>query len=371
MPTAEPMFSNEEIRNLEREYGSAFIIPVSGGFRGLNEQFFSELYRRHHYVLFEPDEKRFFQYEAETGLWQHITEEKLKDEIADFSRSFIHADHFFDALSKVDHSFRGKVMKILKGEIEKRGAFQKRHEGYRVHCANCVLEFDFGIMNWVSRPFDPEDYSRNRTEIPYIPEAQASRFLGELIQPAMNEEDAKILQLYIGQCLLGDNPSQRFLLITGTAGGGKSTLVNVIEQLVTRENCTELRLEHMHGRFENSRLIGKTLLTGKDVKAGFLDSKGAPMLKALTGKDILTTEFKHSNSTIDIVGNYNVIITSNATLQVRLENDAPAWKRRILWVKYENPPPVVPIENFDQLLIREEGSGILNFALDGARELLS
>ena len=74
----------------------------------------------------------------------------------------------------------------------------------------------------------------------------------------------------MGQCLLGDNPSQRFLLITGTAGGGKSTLVNVIEQLVTRQNCTELRLEHMHGRFENSRLVGKTLLTGKDVKAGFL-----------------------------------------------------------------------------------------------------
>lgn len=175
----------------------------------------------------------------------------------------------------------------------------------------------------------------------------------------------------MGQCLLGDNPSQRFLLITGTAGGGKSTLVNVIEQLVTRQNCTELRLEHMHGRFENSRLVGKTLLTGKDVKAGFLDSKGAPMLKALTGKDILSTEFKHSNSAIEIEGRYNVIITSNATLQVRLENDAAAWKRRMLWIKYENQPPAIPIENFDQLLIREEGSGILNFALDGARELLS
>ena len=43
----------------------------------------------------------------------------------------------------------------------------------------------------------------------------------------------------------------------------------------------------------------------------------------------------------------------------------------MLWIKYENQPPAIPIENFDQLLIREEGSGILNFALDGARELLS
>ena len=43
----------------------------------------------------------------------------------------------------------------------------------------------------------------------------------------------------------------------------------------------------------------------------------------------------------------------------------------MLWIKYENQPPALPIENFDQLLIREEGSGILNFALDGARELLS
>ena len=96
-------------------------------------------------------------------------------------------EHFFEALNKLDHTFCSKVMKLLKGKTEKSGAFQQKHEGYRIHCANCVLEFDFAAMDWVSRPFAPEDYSRNRTEIPYLEGAQAPRFLTDLIQPAMNE----------------------------------------------------------------------------------------------------------------------------------------------------------------------------------------
>ena len=69
-------------------------------------------------------------------------------------------EHFFEALNKLDHTFCSKVMKLLKGKTEKSGAFRQKHEGYRIHCANCVLEFDFAAMDWVSRPFAPEDYSR-------------------------------------------------------------------------------------------------------------------------------------------------------------------------------------------------------------------
>jgi phage/plasmid-associated DNA primase len=77
--------------------------------------------------------------------------------------------------------------------------------------------------------------------------------------------------------------------MTGTPGGGKSTVVNIIEGIVSLFNVTELRLEHMGSRFELQRLIGKTLLTAKDVRSNFLNIPGASKLKALVGNDLLTT----------------------------------------------------------------------------------
>jgi phage/plasmid-associated DNA primase len=53
-----------------------------------------------------------------------------------------------------------------------------------------------------------------------------------------------------------------------------------------------------------------------------------------------------------------------------LDGDPGAWERRILWIKYDNPPPKEVIPDFDKILLKTEGSGILNWALEGAVKLL-
>jgi phage/plasmid-associated DNA primase len=186
----------------------------------------------------------------------------------------------------------------------------------------------------------------------------------------MTNEDAELLQLYVGQCLIGRNLSQNFLLLTGTPGGGKSTLCNAVEALIGRHNCTELRLEHMGLRFELQRLVGKTLLTAKDVKSNFLNSAGAYKLKSLVGNDTMTIESKNRNDSADINGIFNAIITCNNNLRVAFDGDEDAWRRRILWIKYNNPPPKEKIVDFDKKLLNEEGSGILNWAIEGANKLM-
>jgi len=141
---------------------------------------------------------------------------------------------------------------------------------------------------------------------------------------------------------------------------------------VGRWNCTELRTEFLNTRFENSRMLGKNLLTAKDVPGDFLNTAGAQRLKALTGKDTVTLEYKNSNDAFDIPGTFNVIVTSNSTLQLHFEGDEEAWRRRLLWISYERPPVSAEekITDFDRLLLEKEGSGILNWAMDGAMKLL-
>ena len=125
-----------------------------------------------------------------------------------------------------------------------------------IHAGNCMLEImpDGSLRQ---HPFAPEFGSCNSSLIEYNPEAECPLFLEKLLGPCMEADDMECFQLYFGQCLLGVNISQTFLMLTGTPQSGKSTLVNIVERIVGRSNCTELRLEQMAERFEMQRLLGK------------------------------------------------------------------------------------------------------------------
>src|SRR5262249_48638665 len=184
-------------------------------------------------------------------------------------------------------------------------------------------------------------------------------------------EDITLIQKYGGQCLLGRNLSQSILLLDGVAESCKTTLALSIADTIGRENCTELRTTQLGERFESGAFIGKSLLTAPDVKANFLSHYGASFLKSLVGSDILSAELKRSNCRVELEGVFNVIITSNSRLRVRLEGDADAWKRRLLIVRFEHPLQNERIPDFHRFIVQNEGPGILNFLIEGSNLLLN
>ena len=194
--------------------------------------------------------------------------------------------------------------------------------------------------------------------------------MSELLAPMLPENDIEILQLYCGQCLLGINLFQKFLLLTGTPGGGKGTLVSIIRAIVGEANSVELRTEHLGERFELARFIGKTLLIGSDVPSEFLLYKTAGKVKSLCGWDLLSAEVKGLTESVPLIGNFNMIITANSRLRVNVDGDTGAWKRRMLWIPYEMPETQTPISDFAGVLLREEGPGILNWMVQGAAKLI-
>jgi len=218
-------------------------------------------------------------------------------------------------------------------------------------------------------PFSPSFKSRNQSPIIHDPLAQCPRFLNELILPAVHPEDVEIIQKMSGQILLGRNPSQRFLLLVGLPGRGKTQLIELMRMIAGVHNSYQLRTQYLADRFELFRCLGKTLLTGADVQSDFMQQKGADVLKALVGGDTLSPEGKGSNGDFTIKGDFNVVIGSNSRLKVKLQGDVGAWRRRMLIVKYENTPPKKKIPYFAEMLVREEGSGILNWAIQGLMKL--
>jgi putative DNA primase/helicase len=365
----DPMPPESKIGSLSFLYGPPHYTKTVGQYEvieDINESYWAGLYSRENIILHEPDERTFYKYTEENGLFGTETPDRIKHDISAklFKRS---QEPGMDDLMKFRKDSKlNSVVAALRGITEERGAFDNRPQ--TVHLANCVLCLN--PQGFESLPFSPQFKSRNQSPILYDPAAMCPRFLNELILPAVHPEDVTLLQKMIGQALLGRNLVQRFVILDGLGGRGKTQLVNIIQLIVGRMNSTQLRTHLLNERFEIFRFLKRTLLTGIDVPPDFLSTKPAQVIKGLVGGDWFDAEQKGGTGSFQIKGNFNIFITSNARLKIKLEGDVSAWRRRLLIVRYEAPPPKKKIPDFAELLVDQEGSGILNWALQGIRMLM-
>ncbi len=358
----DPVFSA-----LVDQHGQPYYFNAEGKLTSINQNFWAGLHNAEHIQIYEPDERAFYRYDDKTGIYADITEHLIKNEIAERLLA-ISRERGLPALeTKRTATTLNHIVAQLKGICEKRHAFQKKSK--YVHLANGVIVFkdnnDADLL-----PFSPDLLSRNFCPIAFNETAQCERFLNELLLPAVSQDNALIIQKYIGLCLLGNNLIQRFLILEGLPGRGKSTLALIIQKLIGQMNVTELRTRHLSERFELYRYLKKTLLVGVDVPGRFLCERGTYVIKGLVGGDWFDAEQKGGTGNFQLQGNFCIVITANSRLQVKLDGDIGAWKRRLLICRFEAPPPLKKIPNFADVLIEQEGSGILNWALAGLALLL-
>jgi P4 family phage/plasmid primase-like protien len=345
---------------VRRECGDPFY--RLGRSNKINARFFAGVVCAENNILHDPDDETFYVYNPNFGLWEPQSGPWLSHRIAarvlDVARGT--QVRFLEAAN--DEGLRREVIAVMQGMAERRGVFRERRD--IVHVANGVLRLlDDGDV--VLEPFSPEHYSRNRSPIEFQADAECPRFLGELLLPALPPNDVDLLQKIVGVAVYGLNLPQRIVIFEGTPGGGKTTLIKVLVGIIGQANCYQLRTEHLADRFEIYRYRAKTLLYGPDVPGDFLMHSSAYILKSLVGGDPMSAEGKNLNSDFPVVGNFNVLISCNTRLRVRFDGDIGAWRRRLLILRYENPPPAKRILDFDKVLLREEGPGILRWALQG------
>ena len=349
---------------LQARHGPPYWVDQWGNVTKINQVYLANRFCAENLVLFEQDEGASFRYREENGAWNKVIQDAVKKMVQDewtrlvalFAVASLHkkaANSTFNAITELVRSISGRTR-----------VFSPLTRV--VHCANGMLHLlEDGECEL--RPFSPEYYARNPTPINWNPEAICPKF--QSILDTMEADDADLLLRYAANVLLGGNPAQQILILTGEGGTSKSTVCEIIELVVGRRNVAELRTEHLDNRFEIGRYIGKTLLSGKDVKGDFLESEGAARIKALTGHDMLTGEVKMEMGTPEIYGNFAVIITCNERLTVKLEGDIDmsAWARRLMMIEFTQKSKhkeVIP--NYSQKLFAEEGEGILVLVVKAA-----
>jgi putative DNA primase/helicase len=363
----EPVCSDgvKSIEELRRLYGEPYYTDEQGNPSSLNQSFWAGLFAAENIVLWEPEERAFYSYRAETGIYEEESVDVIKRRVSDRLLEASRRMKCFWLEKQRSDSRLNSIAAQLRGILERRGAFVQRQR--RIHLANGVFSFENGVE---LLPFSPVHISRNRSPIVFGENARCNRFLNELVNPAVHKDDILLLQKYAGQCLLGNNLVQRMLILDGESARGKTQFANALQGIIGRENVTQLRTKYLSDRFETFRFLKKTLVVGVDVEPDFLSTKGASVLKGLVGGDWFDAEQKCGTGCFPVQGTFCAVITSNTRLRVRLTGDFGAWRRRLLIVRYELPAPKRKIPDFGALLVREEGSGILNWCITGLEMLL-
>jgi phage/plasmid-associated DNA primase len=332
----------------------------------LNEVFWAHYFATFNEIVYENLETQFYQYiEQQSGIFHPFSDHLLRQQISNDILAAANTWPGYDALAQLRNSRHiAGVVSHLKGVVQKEGAFNVHHN--YIHLPNGVLLLDSDKPKLVG--FDPKYISRNSIPIEYRCGVTCPKFLAGLLAP-LSDEDRKLLQKLFGMYLCGNNFLQVFAILQGASESGKSQLAIVARELIGQHNCAELRVAHLDDRFELGRYIGKILLIGADVAGDFLSHASAFRIKGMVGGDLLAAERKHSNLLFYMAGIFNILITCNSRLTIKLDSDRGAWKRRLLIIPYDQRKHAKNIPNFGHYLVETEGSGILNWALEGLIEL--
>lgn len=307
---------------------------------------------------YDPESHHHVQFSESSGIWEKKKPEQAMWAITAYVMQLSVRLKLPELVAKCKPSFLNNILKLVEG-----------YAPLKKPLSSTLIPVDNGVINTSSgspeiRPFRKEDYFTFKIHVPYVPEAKCPRFLDELVRPVFGDEDEHLLQRDFGRQLIPGNKAQTISLFTGKAASGKSILILVLEGILGTGRIAHLRSDKLNGNFETHAFHSKSVLVGKDVDPDYLSNKAASKIKSLTGGDWIETEQKYGGK-FGMRGTFYVNVTSNSRLLIGLNDDADAWRRRLVLyhVSRQNPPQRVP--HFEEVLLREEGSGILNWLLAG------
>jgi putative DNA primase/helicase len=178
-------------------------------------------------------------------------------------------------------------------------------------------------------------------------------------------ERVELLQQWAGYLLTNALKHQKFLLIAGEGGNGKTVFATILEKMVSEENVSHIPLCCFGDRFALHYSLGKMLNSTSESSHG-LDELCETMLKSYTSGDRMTFERKFREP-ISAKPTAKVMISTNQ-LPNFTDKSNGIW-RRMLFVPFDKG---VPIDEQNPELVSElfiELPGIFNWVYEGLRKL--
>ena len=224
----------------------------------------------------------FWAWRGDQGRWQLVERPEISQAV----------QHTLEGQTRITANVVESVTRVAINAIYKPGTRFNEPAPDRINVLNGTLERQGGA--WVLRNPSREDYLTAQVPVAYDPDAKCPRFLQYLdeIFQADTDKVAKALVVLelIGYSLLQACPFPAFPMLVGGGANGKSVLLDVLLNLVGRDQAAAQPLARLGDRFVNGSLRGKLINLLPEMSVGEALKDGP--LKAFTAGDLVSGEFK-------------------------------------------------------------------------------
>lgn len=231
----------------------------------------------------------------------------------------------------------------------------------------CLNNGILDLKTFVVESHTPDLIFFNKLPINYDPNMDCVR-IRQFLSEVVSEENIELLQEIIGYCLYKSYPIQKAFMFVGTGANGKSTFFSVLSRFIGEDNCANVPLQTLGGRFNTSRLQNKLInivgdLSGRDLKE-------TAWFKQLTGGDHIQAEKKFQEG-FSFKNYAKLLFSCNQVPEIESDDTDAVYRR---WRVVMFPNQFISDKADKKLLAKlttsEEMSGLLNFAIVGLRRLL-
>lgn len=190
----------------------------------------------------------------------------------------------------------------------------------------------FDVIEWKMVEHDTKYLMINQIPYSFYPEQheeirKQENITKHYLESSLPDEtDQQTFWQYLGYCMTTDTRFQKFLMIKGKGGTGKSVAIALIQHTVGIENCSSISLQDLNKRFYATGLFGKQLNACADIPCTAMQS--VDIIKKAVGEDTLLYEKKGQDPTQ--FHSYAKLLFSANEMPLNLDDKTNAYYRRLL-----------------------------------------
>ncbi len=229
-----------------------------------------------------------------------------------------------------------------------------------------------GIFNLKTKKLIPHNSKYvffNKLNVDYDKDTKCPKF-EKYLNEVVNKYDSQQLQEFVGYTLMSDTTKyEKALILHGEGGRGKSTFLKIITSLFGKENISAFTLQQLQDKVILVELFGKICNISMDIPNEKIIS--SEHIKSIVSGDRITGR-KLFKKPLTFVPTCKLMFSCN-NLPEPNTGDGDSFFDRWIYIKFtgknfrkaDKQGLRMGTPDLDKEIVKEELSGILNWALDG------
>lgn len=276
-----------------------------------------------------------------------------------------HVEGWLKAVMNACNQNAGLTTHYVKEVVARVGANRMMDEGMLRNqdpnitvIGNCALN----TLTGECQDYDPDHVAFSKLQVAFDKDATCPVW-DEFLSYTLPADEIESLQELFGYCLVAGYPYHAAWFLLGSGLNGKGASMNILRAMLGKRNCSAVPLQEVNERFYSHDLYNKYANISGDTSPKALCD--ASMYKMLTGGDEIRVE-KKGKDAFDFVNHAKIISSMNELM--KSDDQSDGFFRRFVLIRFAKNMTAERVQEkagFEQEIINNEMSGVLNWAIKG------